>query len=325
MEYHNVLPELSVSGKVFRYYIGKTSGKLRLSKSYPCNEYTGCEPELCRETTASNIRDTILFPVLSAGSRKNYYTIMPIAKAMKKDKTYYGHSTINLHYEKWAINPDDFDKIKNTDKDIIYKSLNYIVGIIGVLLSSDRGEVDRRKHGIGTIKDIDCVTKDDEITFKYSVLSPAWFITPMTVSLILGMCRETISISVFNTKFIKDNLLSKISLEEVNEIIMNCDRNKALKMYKNIIIPFYEKISSSHVVLSNKDTREVFHPLLVNGITSIFKPQFTKYYWFALQSHFGIDTLLNSLGYDSEEESIIEVDSLKEIHEYCLKENGVVI
>jgi hypothetical protein len=300
--YTDMRPNLAVNGRVLRYYIGKVSNNVRLSNKSPTHSWEETSWDTCRETTATSIMRSLITKGEMVGKRTKPYIIMPIASARTKDgKVVTGTTNIFLEFDddNAEESEDEARKYHGFDHKLTKNALNSVVSILGVLLSSGNEEITRRKHKVGLPSDItieedkDGSVWGDIIRFKYSVLSPAWITHPITVSLILGTLRNTISVCLTNPDIVKSKLLDDLKMSEIERIIMTCDRQKALQVYKENIIPFFtsKSVSDTENYLSQKEIRDRISPIINHGLFSIFRPEKTAYYWSCYGSHYGLESL----------------------------------
>jgi hypothetical protein len=284
MSYNDVGCSMKVSATVLRGYLGKVSKKVRVSSRNPTYSHRSNSGTHCRETCASNIRDGIIKPAESVGT-KDYY-VLPVASLVNKSGTVFnGTSKISMSIP-----------IKNKiDRQDYKDALNYTLGIIGVLFCSDESEARRRRRKVGLASDVDVSFENgglsSYVNVEYEVLSPLWLITPVTVSFVLGVTKNMLSITTYNNDLLHRKLLSKASRSEIESIINNCDRVAAGRIYRKVIIPFFNDSSicgNSNVHLSKDNVRNTISPLIKDGIKHHLNPEKTKNYWKILDSHYGI-------------------------------------
>jgi len=284
MPYHDINVNMSVGATVLRGYLGKVSQKVRVSSKNPTYNYNSTGGTHCRETCASQIRDGVI--KAAAGVNGKSYYVLPVASMVNKKGTVFcGKSSLHMSV---ACG-------KEIPKQDVKDAMNYTLGIMGVLFCSDEGEARRRRRKIGTADavhvSISKGTPNDYLDVDYDVLSPLWLITPVTVSLVLGVMRNMLSLSINNRELLNKKLFSKVSRHEVESIINSCDRAGAMRVYKKVILPFFDDVSicgNNSVYLSRDGVRKLIQPIIVDGLKAHLNPEKTSKYWTHYDSHYGI-------------------------------------
>lgn len=211
---------------------------------------------------------------------------------------YYGNTTLSMDI--WGMyDMNEYNANPEFD-NILMKLLDYILGISGVCLCNDvEGEKQRRNDGYGKPNNL-LVNHNfgnvyHRVIFEYGVLSNFWLVSPITTSLISSMFRDCLS-AILDDKvsLILDELVfSKVDYEEVKRVINEVDKERALDIYRNVIVPFYEHeyISNSNSIpMSRKNTRKAVDVMFREGTSGVFNPEKINGYWYTLSTHYGIST-----------------------------------
>ena len=131
----------------------------------------------------------------------------------------------------------------------------------------------------------------------YSRLSPHWLLCQVTVSIMTGLARNAISHAVDDDCKIS-TMENKISHSQILDIIKTADRNKAINVYKNVILPFYDKYihKDEDMFLRDVAKRRVITKFVEDGFETWFKPEKTVIYWRDMRDHMGLDYFIDDFG-----------------------------
>ena len=162
----------------------------------------------------------------------------------------------------------DPDKLYN-----LVRGFDSIAGIISTAIhKDDESERIRRKwYGqAGTYR-------IQNHGIEYRTLSSFWLSNPFTTSLFTALIRDAL-ILVYNKKE-DEYLFDNLDENEVRRIINNGDYKNAIRIYKEVLLPMYDKINISGVPLTIKYIREFLKMLMEKGYSNVFSPYKMLNYW----------------------------------------------
>lgn len=231
-------PNLIGKAEVFRYYKKKDTQKLILSKK-PIVELVSNGYYTCREDIASMFRSDIERKIENKVVSSNEYELVSLASINEDNKLLTTTSGIGLLSSGLGF---PVDNKKNADR--LCLTLDYILGILGVCLSHGDEEKERRNKGVGCAGSYEVSGKDTMTPkFWYNVLSPFWINSPVLVSLVYGIARDCYIMNAdsdINIDDLFENKWVEVK-EEIYRIINEVDYKSAIKVYRDIILKWYER------------------------------------------------------------------------------------
>jgi len=268
-----IKPNMGYEASVFKYYLHKATNEIRLSKELICNIGTS-RTDYCREMVICRLSER-LEKILYNEKGKNRYIPIPLASIKHNGRTLTTNGTIRIHFS--DINYMKYIQSGDNESRFV-RILDTILGIIGVCLSHGNEERERRRI-CGIAGDYNISTNDSMSDFiDYKTLSSFWLISPVLVSLIFGIARSCLYVDVYHRNEVS-SMLDKTNYREVKRIIDRVDFDGAKDIYEHILCPFFDKFGESDITLSYKSQRKVLHPLIDNGVQSVFKPQRMRWHW----------------------------------------------
>ena len=293
---NDLRPKIGVEGTLLRKYYSKKAGALRVSKN-SILQVQSPDSYNCRETLGHRIKDLIKPAMHNPVTDTDSYKFEPLIATKLKTKTIYGRSNIKLTTSSVKVSSFFYGN-RNAQRDVL-KVMHYILGIIGVCLSDTTKERTRRAH-MGTPNEyssIDIHNPSNCVEFNYGVLSPFWFVSPVMQSIITGIARNCLSVVYDKSVNYKKYLLDKVSIDEINRIIREADRKSALKVYKNIILPFFNKYGGGgDIFLYNNPYKRIITKLVEEGCFKVFVPSKTVKYWVDFDDHYGLESFSEDVG-----------------------------
>jgi len=179
-----------------------------------------------------------------------------------------GHIHLGFSDIKYMKVMKDANKLYN-----LIKAFDYIPGIMSVALSQGKEEESRRNYygKAGTYR----IQKHG---IEYRTLSSYWLTSPFLTSLVTSLVRDAFTI-VYNNK--EDELLfSQKDENEIRNIIDTGNANKAIDVYKKVIIPAYDAIDIKKEVPMQLDyVRNLVDIMMKKGYTKLFNPYSMLNYW----------------------------------------------
>jgi hypothetical protein len=293
-------PIIYVEGHAIKKYLQKKTNKLKLSKNPLCSFSYECQ-DSCRETLVHGLGNNISRCTTNELANNNPYNLEPlIFLKNKKKKPQIGNSDISLNVSCLAL--EDIETFQDDENVAEYatKLISYIPGIIGTAMSNSPLEDLRAQkiHGNSSY-----VSFDGDF-FYFTALSNFWLVSPVTVSIMTGLTRNAIS-HALDENYYEDELFSSISYSDVKSIINNHRRDKAQEVFKDIILPFYDrhynKAGEGYFLLDkdfSKSERKVIENLVKHGVHTFFKLENMNHYWQDFHHHYGVMRFAEDYGTD---------------------------
>jgi len=277
-------PYLSVRAQIFKYYKSKVSGKLLLSKNpmfWIDTEAQGTDT--CRESVSSWIKKEIFSNLENQKVKGGLYIPMTYASRLVNNKIVPAECIIGLEggieERKLLGNKSNLDELK--------KVVEYMAGIPFVCMIHTKSEASRRKH-IGKAGKLSYIGG----RLSYKTLSPYILTSPVTISIALGMVRDSLNI-VASGEDVNKHLFKKVPFKRVCDVINTCDYKEAGHIFDNIVLPYWEKLSKnvnnddSHIFYTPRNLR-IVRDLISKGCDTIFSPRKVYNYYHELNTHYGI-------------------------------------
>jgi hypothetical protein len=281
----DIRPCFTVEGDLLRMYKSKKLGKLITSKNVKATVSGDCF-DACRETLVHHLGDNIYPKIVNRVNSSNPYKIEPLIFHKIKRGTYVGQSELMMDLKN-SLNI--VNKLSGMRDDVL-KSLNAVVGIIGVAMSNSSKERSRRAN-LGAPNEL--AIRGSMISYR--VLSPFWLISPVTVSIMTGLARNVIS-DVADGKAPHKSIHKKYSEATINKVITSADRASAIRIYKNAILPFYDGRRGENRFLNKSDETKVITKFVEKGVFSFFDPKRVYDYWHDEDYHFGLRDFIDKYG-----------------------------
>ena len=281
---NDLRPEIGVEGTLLKKYFSKKAQGMRISKNHTV---TIASPSSynCRETLGHRVKDEIRDATLNPKTGNHSYKFQPLIATKLKSGMIYGRSKIILKTS--SVNVTKYFRDNTNARTDVFKVMNYVLGIMGVCLSNPKEEKLRRTH-MGAPNEYRSRNNGDSIIFTYEVLSPFWLVSPVMQSIITGIARNCLGVVYSGYQ---SHLFDKISEAEINSIIQNANRSKALRVFKDIILPFFKKYGSGDdIFLYSEPHRKLITKLVEDGADRVFKKSNTVKYWTEYHDHYGLES-----------------------------------
>lgn len=284
-------PDLGVEADFIRYYVQKKTGDLNVSKKNPIYHAIVPNKELytCRETLSHRIKDSLIERGMPNPKSSKQYQLRPLVAKMIGKNLLLGNGTIIMVTNNTQLS--NFFLSNKAHRYDVIRALNYIVAIMGVCMFDEKEERLRRTK-VGTPDDYSIRQLSYGIRFTYRVLSPAFCVSPVLLSLYTLLSRNAMACVYRSSSrdVIKSMVFDAISENEINDIIVSSDRKRALRVFNKIIVPFFKSSSirdSSGIVLSNSTYRRVIQKFINGKSKKYFNPSNTNKYWNSHDDHYG--------------------------------------
>ena len=171
--------------------------------------------------------------------------------------------------------------------DDLRKVVEYMAGIPFVCMSHTKSEASRRRH-LGKAGKLSW----NGSRLEYKTLSPYILTSPVTISIALGMVRDSLNI-VASGENVEKHLFNKVPYKRVYDVINTCDYREAKHIFDNVVFPFWKKISkrvddNDSAFFHTPRNLNAVRDLISKGCDTIFKPRRVYNYYHELSTHYGI-------------------------------------
>ncbi len=185
-----------------------------------------------------------------------------------------GHIHLGFSDIKYMKIMKDPEKLYN-----LVKMFDYIPGIMSTAIFRDETENIRRKfYGqAGTYR-------IQNHGIEYRALSSSWLSSPYLTSLFTSFMRDSFR---FVINGMEEDIFKLISEEEIRETINSGDYKNASRIYKEILLPLYnKKVDLEYgIPLKYKYVRDFVDTLIEKGYNGIFNPFYMNNYWCITKPH----------------------------------------
>jgi len=179
-----------------------------------------------------------------------------------------------------------FSKADNVRR--LIRNLDVFVGITSVAMIRDNeGEKIRRRYygKAGTFR-------INNHGVEYRVPSSFWLSSPQMVSLIFALARNAYTATFRGLD--NEEPLNNVDEGIVRKIIDNCDRNKAISFFNDVLVPYYESVCDDlydegdddilddaifYSPLIDEETMDKFLKFMENGYETYFKSKKVLQNW----------------------------------------------